>query len=122
MSNVRPQVSLMTPLRKKRLLSLFKRKRVQPCVCVRESEPPSSRYAIREITLTEDGVIVAISPNALSPKASSSAELREKLLQLLAENGVEHFHCGEAGRPFTRPDIEAWLRVIGQPVLKVLER
>lgn len=113
---------LLTPLQKKRLMSLFKRKRVQPFVCLHESEPPHSRYAIRAVTLTEDGVIVGISHEALSPKAGSSAELREKLNELLREEEVEAFKCGEADRTFARSEVESWVRLIGQPVLRIEER
>lgn len=121
-SNVKPQMPLLTPLQKNRLLSLFKAKRVQPCVCLRERENEEERYAIREITVTYGGVIVRISGEALSPKGSSSAELRKKVEALLAQAGTETFHVGEAGRSFTRADLEDWLRVIGQPVLKIVER
>lgn len=112
---------LLTPLQKNWVLSLFKAKRVLLCVCLREREHPSEQYAIREITLTSEGVIVSISDKALSPKASSSAELRGKVEALLAQTG-ETFQVGETGRVFKRTDLESWVRVIGQPVLKVVER
>ena len=120
-SGVKPQMPLLTPLQKNWVLSLFKAKRVLPCVCLREREHPSEQYAIRQITLTSKGVIVSISDKALSPKASSSAELRGKVEALLAQTGEETFQLGETGRVFKRTDLEGWLRVIGQPVLKVVE-
>jgi hypothetical protein len=89
---------------------------------LRESEPPSSRYAIREITLTREGEITRISEDALSPKAGSPAELREKLTALLSRDVADTFQCGESGRSFTRAEVESWLRVIGRPVLKIIEK
>jgi hypothetical protein len=111
---------LFTPLQRRRLFSIFQRKRVIPCVCRRDTVPPE--YAIREITLNASNSIVAITPKALSPKAASSAELAEAIRQLLARSELGPVECGETARSFNRAEIESWLACIGKPVLQVIEK
>ena len=110
---------LFTPLQRRRLLSVFQRKRVIPCVCRRDLVP--SEFAIREITLNANNELVGISSNALSPKAASSAELAEVLRQLLTESESGPVKCDETNRSFVKAEIESWVACIGKPVLQVIE-
>lgn len=111
---------LLTPLQRRRLFSIFQRRRVVPCVCRRDTLPPE--YAIREITLNASNTLIGISTKALSPKAASSAELAEVLRQLLAKAEFGPVKCGETSRSFSRAEIESWLGCVGKPVLQVIEK
>ncbi len=104
---------------KLRLLRLLQRNKVEPCVCRLESDPPESRFAIREITLDSNNVVVAASKQALSPKASSSEHLRGVVQDLLAQSLNGPVSCGETNRQFSQADLESWLAVIGKPVFSV---
>ncbi len=104
---------------KLRFLSLFQRKRVEPCVCRLDSDAPELRFAIREITLDSNNVVVAVSKQALSPKAPSSEHLRAVVQDLLTQSLNGPVSCGETDRQFSQAHLESWLAVIGKPVFRV---
>jgi hypothetical protein len=113
---------MLSPLLRRRLLSVFQQKLKEPCVCLLESEPAETRYAVREITLNSNKVVIDISKRALSPKAASSAELREVIKKLLVQAKNGPVSCGETRRSFNEEDLTTWLSCIGKPVLKILEK
>ncbi len=104
---------------KLRFLSLFQRNKVKPCVCRLDSDPPELRYAIREITLDSNNVVVAVSKQALSPKTASSEHLRTVVQDLLLQSQNGPISCGETERKFSKAHLESWLAVIGKPVFRV---
>jgi len=113
---------LLTPLQHRRLLSLFQKKRVIPCVCRRDSELPAARYAVREITLNADNVVVNISSKTLSPKAASRAELAAVVRALIDQSASGPVRCGEPARTFERAHLETWLVCLNEPVLQIVEK
>ena len=111
----------LTPLQRRRISGLFHKKHVVPCVCLRESEPSEARYAIREITLNADKVVINIAREALSPEASLRAQLGEVIRALIEAAKSGPVRCGETSREFTQAEMETWLVCVGEPVLKIIE-
>jgi len=110
---------MLSPSFKQRFLSLFQRNKVEPCVCRLDSDPPELRFAIREITLDSNNVVVAVSKQALSPKASSSEHLQAVVQDLLTQSLNGPVSCGETNRQFSQAHLQSWLAVIGKPVFRI---
>jgi hypothetical protein len=111
-----------TPLLRKRLLSLIQRKRVVPCVCRLDSEPPDARYAIREITINSSNAVVGISGQTLSPKSASRADLAVVIRELIERSASGPVRCGEPERSFGREELESWLVCTSEPVFQIIEK
>ena len=92
-----------------------------PQVCLLRSDGPSQCYAIREVSFDEANRICEISEETLSPKCSSSDELRRVVLNLLQQAHSGPVTCGAPQRAVEKAELESWLKWIGKPVVEIFE-
>ncbi len=94
---------------------------VMPAVCVLQSDPMELRFAIREMTLDDEMVVVDISRHTLTPKAGSSEELRQRIMQLIEQAEAGYVMCGEPPRRVSKTELEEFELLVGLPVFSYCE-
>jgi len=100
-----------------------KRKNNFPCtlpqVCIFKNDGEDKKYAIREVKFNKEGIISEISKYALSPKCSTSDELKSILEALVSKHNGQQIVCGEDNVSRNTSEIVEWISLIGFPVIDI---
>ncbi len=89
---------------------------VMPAVCALQSDPTEQRFAIREITLDDEMLVVDVSRHTLTPKAESSEQLQQQIIQLIEQAELGYVMCGQPPRRVSKAELEEFELLIGLPV------
>ncbi|WP_301261063.1 hypothetical protein [Eleftheria terrae] len=68
------------------------------------------------MTLDDEGGVIDVSQNTLTPKARSSEELRQLILQLIERAELGDVECGQPPRRVGKKELEELELLIGLPV------
>jgi hypothetical protein len=98
--------------------TLLQRSNVIPAVCESDGDPLDRRFAIRDVTLDDAGIVVDVSRWTRSPKAGSSEELRQLIAQLIEQAELSDTTCGHPPQRVSKQTLEEFELLVGLPVFR----